>query len=262
MTDATCSPEIPEDMCLPSFTQLESLVFTHRFMDLWPPMHSSDIPYHKTVHAAIAANAATLRRLGVFGDVLWGCTPSSFSNLQELTVVFPNTLDGLGSVFEHCSKLTGFTLCTENDGMDIADVVTTYPEAFPKITSFKLLSVFDLQEDVVEAVATFLKKKKLLRRVDVLARTEVNTGEALATLPILKILPELPRLEVLGLDIRPAKLTAAHVKLLQQYVPHQVAALFLLFQSDSSDAKVADWRNFVSSSRRSPASSPCAGRNR
>ena len=249
-----CSPEIPEDMCLPSFTQLESLVFTHRFMDLWPPMHSSDIPYHKTVRAAIAANSATLRRLDVFGEVLWGCPPSSFSNLLELTIVFPNSLDGLGPVFEHCRALVGFTLCTENEGADLADVLKAYPEAFPNITSFKLLSVFDLLHEVADDIAKFLKRKKLLRRVDILTRTEVSAGEALANLAILKILPELPRLEVLGLDIRPAKLTAAHVKLLQQYVPSRVTALFLLFQSDSSDAKVADWRNFVSETLLHPPS--------
>ncbi|KAI1787082.1 hypothetical protein LXA43DRAFT_1098578 [Ganoderma leucocontextum] len=221
VVDILLHPEIPENMCLPSFTQLESLVFTHRFVDLWPAMHADEIPYHKTVQETIAANAATLRRLDVFGDVLWECPSPSFANLHELTIVFPNTFDGL-------------------------EVVKTHPDAFPNLTSFKLLSVFDLPDEAVEEVAKFLKKKKLLRRVDVITRTEAQAREALVNVSLLKILPELPRLEVLGLDIRPAKLTAAHVKLLHQYVPRQVTALFILFQFGSSDAKVADWRNFFS----------------
>ena len=240
------SPEIPENLCLSSFTQLQSLVFTHRFMDLWPPMHSGGVPYLKTIHEAIAANSATLRRLDVFGEVLWDCPPASFSNLHELAIVFPHTLDGLGLIFEHCRRLTGFTLCTENDGMDLADVLKTHPDAFPNLTSFKLLSVFDLPDEAVEEIAKFIKKRTLLRRVDVSTRTEGNVGDPLINLPILQALPELPRLEVLGLDVRPARLTAVHVKLLQQYIPQRVTALFLLLQAESSDAKVADWRNFVS----------------
>ncbi|KAI1787083.1 hypothetical protein LXA43DRAFT_896796 [Ganoderma leucocontextum] len=238
------SSEIFEALATGSSTTLTELHMP--FVDLWPAMHADEIPYHKTVQETIAANAATLRRLDVFGDVLWECPSPSFANLHELTIVFPNTFDGLGSVFEHCRGLGGFTLCMENDGMELAEVVKTHPDAFPNLTSFKLLSVFDLPDEAVEEVAKFLKKKKLLRRVDVITRTEAQAREALVNVSLLKILPELPRLEVLGLDIRPAKLTAAHVKLLQQYVPRQVTALFILFQSGSSDAKVADWRNFVS----------------
>ncbi|TBU24542.1 hypothetical protein BD311DRAFT_799355 [Dichomitus squalens] len=245
VVDFIIHPEFPEDLCLPSFTQVNSLVFRHRFLDLWPQMHAG-APYHKTVHRTIAANSATLRRLEVFGDALWECLPMSFASLHELAIVFPCTLAGLGSVFEHCRELRGFTLCTENDGSEIIDVLNIHQDAFPHLTSFKLLSVFDLDEDVIEEVAKFLKKKRQLRRVDVLSRTQVDQGEDLINISFLKILRDLPNLEILGLDIRPAKMTSAHVKLLEQYVPPQVTALFILFHANTSDVKVVDWRSFFS----------------
>ncbi|KAM5534146.1 hypothetical protein V8D89_012166 [Ganoderma adspersum] len=244
ITDILLHPEIPPDMCLPSFNQLKSLVFTHRFLDHLPAMHANNVPYHKTVHETITANAATLRRLDVFGDVLWACPPTSFSNLHELTIVFPRTLDGLTSVFEHCRALGSFTLCLHQDGPELRGVLAAHPDALPNLTSLKLLSAYELPEEAIKDVATFLKKKKRLRRLDVLTRTESPTGRA--NEPLLKIMPELPCLEVLGLDLRPARLTAAHVKLLQQHVPPQVTALFLFLQAESSSARAAHWRNFFS----------------
>ncbi|PIL26351.1 hypothetical protein GSI_12107 [Ganoderma sinense ZZ0214-1] len=241
VVDILLHPEIPEHICLPAFTQLKSLVFVHRHGTHWPAMDA--VPYHKTIHAAISANSATLRRLDVFGDALWGCPSAFFSNLYELAIVFPDTLDGLHSVFEHCRGLGGFTLCTENDSSEFASILTAYPDAFPSLASFKLLSVFDFHDEAIREVAQFLKKKKLLRRLDILTRTE-NVLHGLANTPILEILPDLPRLEVLGLDIRPLKLTSAHVTLLQQYIPRQITALFLLLQVESSSAKVGDWHTF------------------
>ena len=208
-------------------------------------MHAG-APYHNTIHKTIAANSATLHRLEVFGDALWECPPAAYANLRELTIVFPFALAGLGSVFDHCHELRDFTLCTENESVEIVDVLKAHSDAFPHLTSFKFLSVFDVDAGAIEAISSFLKKKKQLRRVDVLSRTQVDQGEDLINMSFLKILRELPNLEILGLDIRPSKLTAAHVKLLDQYIPLQVTALFILFHANTSNAKVMDWRSFVS----------------
>ncbi len=76
-----------------------------------------------------------------------------------------------------------------------------------------------------------------------------NASEAVVNVPFSKLLPELPpegarvlhsANEVLGFYIRPTRLMAACIKLLQQYVLHRVTALLMLFQAGSSDAQIAD----------------------
>lgn len=176
----------------------------------------------------------------MIGDTLWECPPASFANLHELAIAFPFSLTGFGSVFEHCRELRVFTLCIKDQyGIYIMDVLDAHPDAFPHLISFKLLSVLDMGGNVTEEIAKFLREKHQLRRIDVLGHNLVNTS-------FLKILPGLPNLEILALKIRPARLTSAHVKLLEQYVPPRITALFILFRAEASNVKVIDWQRFVS----------------
>ena len=123
-------------------------------------------------------------------------------------------------------------------------------DALPHLTSFKFLGYFTTDEEI-KAFAKFLKRKTALERLDF-----VNPGGDsfwpdecdLDSAPLLKILKHLPRLTVLGCDIRTDRLTAKLLTKLSRWIPQSITALSLTIAATKCVASEQSWIKFVSGS--------------
>ncbi|TFK88957.1 hypothetical protein K466DRAFT_519873 [Polyporus arcularius HHB13444] len=229
---------------LAKFQRLQTLVL-HRpydpdYMLLLPD--DSDV----SISDGIEANQNTLARLTLYGDALWRCPVRSLLDLQELEIILPPSLAGLELVLHHCTTLRYVTfdlhVCTN---ARLLELLKTHPDSLPQLTAFKLFfeQLHPLTHAEVTLLAEFLKGKKTLRMLD-LADTDADMEEG-TEVPILKILPELPALEVLGLNIQCFEFSHGEFQVLRTHLPPRLSALFLNLTVDGTVSR-QDWIDLLS----------------
>lgn len=252
---------LPKCFTLPPHTQLTSFALLER--------HAFDSgagpPPVSAAERVLAANANTLQRLCISSSpetvsVLYGSDPQAFTRLQELSLIFPHTVDGLPAVFTHCTALRSLTFCVSSDnGVDeaVTEALRTYPSALPHLTALKLhhRTGFPRGTAPAQDVADFVLGHPGLRRLDV-----VLGPSALAFYggcPLMWALPKLPALAVLGFDFYPAYLVRGLVQFLDLNLPRALSALHVYARVGQADMKTDDWAIFVSTLfPSSPPSSP------
>ena len=185
---------------------------------------------------------------------------SLIAHLTELSVINPPNLTNLAAVFEQCAAIRSFTFCDKAryDGQEATyanwsneefiDILGKHPNAFPHLTSFKLMGAW-FWSDQIEAVATFLKSKTSLRRLDVMNDKWTRwDGDGIVDdwIPLLQILDSFPHLECLGIDMRGAQLTPEDMQQLQRHIPCQLTAFLLTIFAESSKATADHWKQLVS----------------
>ncbi|PIL26342.1 hypothetical protein GSI_12098 [Ganoderma sinense ZZ0214-1] len=205
-----------------------------------------------TAERILTANADTLQRLCISSSpetvsVLYGSDPEAFTRLEELSLIFPHTVDGLDAVFTHCTALRSLTFCVSSDnGVDeaVTEALRTYPSALPHLTSLKLhhRTGFPRGTAPAQDIADFVLGHPGLRRLDV-----VLGPSALAFYggcPLMWALPKLPALAVLGFDFYPAYLVRGLVQFLDLNLPRALSALHMYARVGQADMSTDDWAVF------------------
>ncbi|KAM5537234.1 hypothetical protein V8D89_009167 [Ganoderma adspersum] len=172
----------------------------------------------RNIPAVIAANAGTLRTLHGLSDEVWARLPplSSFAHLHELEIVSVRSYGGLRALFKHCAALRAFTLWgvqyTVND---------------------------------VAVLANFLRRKRHLRRLDVMVRTYtprwVTDDRSPVLMPLLEILHTLPDLRILVLSFRVTSPEGNHVRYLEAHLPENLTALLVWTDLPSTPVTAQHW---------------------
>ncbi|KAI0753836.1 hypothetical protein C8Q74DRAFT_1373762 [Fomes fomentarius] len=194
------------------------------------------------IYSTIETNSITLTRLSISGDVIWACPIRSLTNLHELELILPNELGGLALIFRHCVDLRSFTLHLNSvaDDHPLFPLLQSNPTALPALTAFKLISHLDF--DVTSAhgqiLANFLENKTKLRMLDIDCTSQWPDEERVQS--YLNILPALPALNVLGLNL--IGCYGEDVLLLDKLIPINVTALMLHVEVHfSEDALLRGW---------------------
>ncbi|KAJ8502097.1 hypothetical protein ONZ51_g147 [Trametes cubensis] len=170
-----------------------------------------------------------LSRLWTYEDAIWDAPVRIFDHLQDLFILLPSTLDGLGFVLHHCLDLRSFGLLLDEDmTSSLRAAFQDAPDSLPNLTSFKLIVGITLDTcEVAEPLVNFLRKKTRLRRLDL----ELISRQGNYRLsPFLNILTSLTHLEILGIrlvDLDHDYLTHTNMKLLDSKLPLGLTALLL-----------------------------------
>ena len=186
------------------------------------------------IHTAISANSNTLSRLSIRGEPIWGC--QSLWLLQELELIMSNDVGDFSSILHHCASLRNLSIVYYDHAIQPPTMLVLPPTALPELISFKLFVRHDKEIrrshctiPIAEMIAKFLEEKKKLRRLDVYRRAYDEPVD-----PLLAVLPTLPALEVLGLDIpstffnSPLSLhPRTDMRILDQQIPEKVSALMI-----------------------------------
>ncbi|KAI0692129.1 hypothetical protein C8T65DRAFT_670073 [Cerioporus squamosus] len=247
------------EICLPStnetwtglakFQRLQTLTL-HRPYDpelmLLLPDDSLDV----SVSEGMEAIQSTLKHLTLYGDTIWRCPVRSLLGLQELEIILPPSLAGLELVLRHCAELRCVTLdlhmCTNSR---LLELFAAHPDCLPHLTAFKLFfeDIQPLTIAQATLLADFLRRKKTLRMLD-LADSEADMEEG-TEVPLLRIMPELPALEVLGLNLQRFDYSKEDLEFLGAHLPPQLSALFLNLTLDGRDVSPQDWIKILSKLR-------------
>ncbi|KAI0753826.1 hypothetical protein C8Q74DRAFT_1222358 [Fomes fomentarius] len=179
------------------------------------------------IYATIETNSKTLTRLSISGDVIWACPIRSLTNLHELELILPNELGGLALIFRHCVDLRSLTLHLDSiaDEHPFFPLLQSNPTALPALTAFKLISHsdFDVTSAHGQILANFLENKTNLHMLDIdICTYHVSDEERVAS--YLNILPALPALNVLGLNLNDCYEDAL---LFDKLIPINVTAFLL-----------------------------------
>ncbi|KAI1787072.1 hypothetical protein LXA43DRAFT_1085077 [Ganoderma leucocontextum] len=248
LTHLSLPTALPKCFTLPPHTQLTSFALLER--------HAFDSgaspPPVDAAQRILKANADTLQRLCISSSpetvsVLYGSDPEAFTRLEELSLIFPHTVDGLDAVFTHCAALRALTFCVSSEnGVDeaVTEALRTNPSAFPQLTSLKLLHRTGFPRGTAPAqdVADFVLAHPGLRRLDV-----ALGPSALAFYggcPLMWALPKLPALAVLGFDFYPAYLVRGLVQFLDLNLPRALRALHVYARVGQADMQTDDWTVF------------------
>ncbi|KAI0692128.1 hypothetical protein C8T65DRAFT_670064 [Cerioporus squamosus] len=226
---------------LTKFHRIQTLTL-HRPYDpellLLLPDDSLDV----SVSEGMEANQSTLTCLTLYGDTIWRCPVRSLLGLQELEIILPPSLAGLELVLRHCTALRYVTLdlqlCTNSQFLEL---FKAHPDCLPHLTAFKLFfeHIHPLTIAQATLLADFLRRKKTLRMLD-LADSEADMEEG-TEVTLLMILPELPALEVLGLNVQRFDFWKEDLEFLGTHLPPQLSALFLNLTMDAPQ----NWDSWV-----------------
>lgn len=221
---------IINEPALHRLTKLKALSFPWK---ICVPVEEGDWPTLE-VRNAIEANMRTLRSLSVCGSVIWDSPIHTLRDLVHLEILRAENLGNLRLLFRHSIRLESFTLGYLNNS-ELAAVLDENPSALPHLTSIKLLSNWDFMEAAhVQSLTKFVRSKLRLRRFDLKAATVWQD-----IWPVLEILPELKRLEVLGLELGAAgDFCYEDYVLLRQLVPKNITTFSLrtFFEAMSVDS--------------------------
>ena len=258
------SPHIPEtlssSLSLINQFQLQSLSFHLRHT--YPLPHDYDVDRFTPMAKTAEANAPSLRTLRLSGsELVEALNVAPFTALVELDLLRldPVNIVHMRAVFQHCPQLQSFSLSLDADGHTDGEIEGLFrhapKDALPNLTAFKFHACY-AREDEIKALAKFLKRRTRLERLDF-----VNPGGGdsyglgfgfgfdgdldLDGAPILKILKHLPRLAVLGCDVRIDKLTTKRLARLGRWVPPSVTALALTVAARKCVAPERAWAQFV-----------------
>ncbi|KAI0665521.1 hypothetical protein C8Q78DRAFT_1064264 [Trametes maxima] len=191
--------------------------------------------------ACLAHSPSTLRALHVAGDTIWNIPMRPFSNLQELVLQDPETLDALGLVLRHCAQLTSFALVVSSPfaQRQFYRVFEENAGAVPDLNSFKLIMRGDCFMQHTGELLRFLRGKKQLRRLDVeLNFDPADEGEYTQWY---ELLSEFPKLEVLGMGIGGHTFTTDILARLDKNIPPGLRALLILLDFPYTDVAPAVW---------------------
>ncbi len=230
-----------------AFSRLKSFSFLNRYADRYQVLEEDD-PQLDSMKQTITTTSPSLRSLGIFGDVLWKCNIQRLSTLVELTIVLLTQANNIGSVFIHCSHLRSLTLLAgDKHYAELDTIFHTHFAALPLLTAFRI-SCPSMTEGDAAAVATFLRRKPLLERLEIGHHWEPSSFDDLA--PLLNVLSELPHLRVLGFELSGSRdsseLTPDHLLRLSECIPPGLTALSLwVVTSTPSTVTETDWIQLV-----------------
>ncbi|KAI0692126.1 hypothetical protein C8T65DRAFT_670052 [Cerioporus squamosus] len=217
---------------------LESLIVGRiRDADLqpYPPPPDSHLAKStETIRALAGASTGTLRRMRV-PDLTWfdhiALGDPNLSEL-ELTYLHDREVD-IGIVLTHFPRLRSLVLVSVTHQHVAA--FAAHPTALP------LLDSFDVSARYYVAVSHFaefiLAKRDRLRRLNVMCCD--------ASLELLDLLPRLPRLEVLGLDLWCFEWTAAQHERLDGSLPSGLTALLLWVGVEECAVSKVEWARLL-----------------
>ncbi|PIL26340.1 hypothetical protein GSI_12096 [Ganoderma sinense ZZ0214-1] len=195
----------------------------------------------------VETNAKSLRHLSLYGEIFSSCSTWKLTSLVDLTLLSPMDSTGLHAVFEDCTQLRSLALCLDHGLLEeLSDIFEEHVDALPHLTAFKFHCSWIQHEDI-ESLAAFLRGKTSLERLDCV--NQAGPGPGLCCEPLLKILPDLPRLTVLGIDVSTLRLTAEHLSHLNACIPQRVTALVLDVAVAEWEATEDDWAQFFASRR-------------
>ena len=248
---ASCrSAELADPVLIEKFTHLQSLSFLNRYAACYQPVEAEHSRF-VSIRQTTATTSIPLFSLGTFCEALWKSDLQRLSTLAELTLVLITDVpDPISGVFRHFPLLRSLTVLVGDDyDGDIFAVLHAHPNALPRLTAFRLSHPYMDTETEVEAVATFLQKRTLLERLEL---GHYWSSCAFGDLePVLDILPELPRLRVLGFelgdsgDMDPA-LTPDHLLRLGRFIPPGLTVLSLWVAATTQpELTEDDWIHFV-----------------
>lgn len=199
--------------------------------------------YRPLIDHSVAANAATLESLLVVGHAPWAC---GLPMLKYLSLIWVLDLpEDTFRVLDRCStNLTHLTITGFDELTPVLSSFEASPDAFPRLESFKFLydpsnetSEPEHRSRTMRAVSRFIQNKTRLRRLYVSCLGHI--GRALEyNQPILELLPHLPRLQVLGLELDGHALRRRHLALVDEHLPNHLTDLLLLI--DFLKIRVAD----------------------
>ena len=181
----------------------------------------------------VAANASTVQNLAVTASIRWQCDlpalrDAAFVGLLDCS---PIVMDRLPRTSPHLTSLTITGAEPEDHKHTTLETVfvafESAPSILPQLTSFKLLA-FPHDSGVTVAheriVATFLKNKMLLRRLHI----DLSSGRrSFACRSILEVLPTLPYLEVLGVQLSCYTLSIDELRFYDVHLPRDLTSLLV-----------------------------------
>ncbi|EIN12519.1 hypothetical protein PUNSTDRAFT_42110 [Punctularia strigosozonata HHB-11173 SS5] len=150
-----------------------------------------------TTRSIILNNVGSLLSLTVFASVFDHIAPDSLGrSLVELDVWACDGLTAIYPILSHCPRLTALALlevtCTDPSSFH---PLAPDPPPLPRLSSFKLIALDEVSRAQYAQIAAFLAQHPALRRLDLdMPCRDLE--------PILALLPDLERLQVLGLDVR------------------------------------------------------------
>ncbi|KAH9900731.1 hypothetical protein C8Q73DRAFT_215959 [Cubamyces lactineus] len=171
----------------------------------------------------------TLRQLWVYDDLFLQAPVHRFYALQELFMMWPNSLEGVEQVFHHCTDLRSLGILASHRSscaMELRNAMAVFPTALPRLHSLKLaLNAYTHPRRIVDTLASFVRDRRGLRRLDV-SFNSLAKADTFAW-PFYETFRTLLDLEVLGLEMQGSRFTEDHVKRLDIILPLGLKAMLL-----------------------------------
>ncbi|KAH9926649.1 uncharacterized protein BXZ73DRAFT_102905 [Epithele typhae] len=186
------------------------------------------------VRQIVYRNRSTLHHLVAPGALIWRLPSRVFEGLHTLDITSTTTVDGLHAVVGHCNSIRDFSLVLtglHSDENLHTIAVALRPHKLPLLVAFKIVFKDNCMPStenhilLLTEIASFLWDRKGLRRLHIQPAYYSRPGEG-ATSPLILVMPTLPNLTTLGLEIGcPLKLD--RLILLETLIPPTVTALRL-----------------------------------
>ncbi len=194
----------------------------------------------------------TLLHLSIWRDAVWAIPLRVLSGLQELSIMNPSSLARLGLIFTHCAQLRSLSMTAVGDDseLEVLAALRATPDALPHLTSFKLILWAGAFIADPGPFIEFFENKKGMRRLDLQLSHPLDGLDNYTR--FLDIFAHLPRLEVVGLELRGLGFCREHLGLLDERLPLGLSALLLKWSTYTSNASESviypqDWIDMVCS---------------
>lgn len=232
-----------------ALTQFKNLQSLSLAGDMCNFPHYGNQELETMVTACIHHVPLTVLRLSVLGDSVWDTPLGLLSGLHELSLQWPQSLEKLGIVFQHCLQLRTLNILINDVACkpQFIAALEAVPDALAHLTSFKFISCSREAPNISpDLLAAFLKNKQAMRRLDL----EFNSSfkDITEFTRFLDMFASLPQLEVVGLVLSGERFTREHLQLLDERLPLGLTALLLNWSFRSADDAVQkeDWIAMVS----------------
>ncbi len=167
----------------------------------------------------------------------------------------PRSLDRLGVLFAHCTQLRSLAITAggANCESEVLAALQAAPDALPHLTMFKLVLWGEAVVTDPSPFITFFQNKKGMRRLDFSLNCPLDRMDAYTR--FLDVIAQLPRLEVVGLELEGTVFCSDHLRLLDERLPLGLTGLLLKWSFPSVEATLVEqnWANMV---RETPRSRP------
>lgn len=189
----------------------------------------------------------TLRHLSIWRDAVWATPLRVLSGLHELSVMNPRSLDRLGVLFAHCTRLRSLAITADgaNCESEVLAALQAAPDALPHLTTFKLVLWGEAFVAEPSPFITFFKNKKAMRRLDLSLNYPFDRMDTYTR--FLDVFAQLPQLEVVGLELNGELFWSDHLRLLDEGLPLGLTGLLLKWSFPSVETTIAEqnWVNMV-----------------